>query len=147
MDDKLIVTVEILTDPEDCQIKKLEDEYLKEIGEEPLTEEKQELLSNAIREKKITFFVARCGYRIVGMCSVVKCFSTFACTDTGVFEDFYVEPAFREKGIARKLVEAAQGWSLEQGLCSLTVCCAPCDEGMYQSLGFDIPLGKNYAKI
>lgn len=30
---------------------------------------------------------------------------------------------------------------------SLTVCCAPCDEKMYQALGFDIGLGTTFAHI
>ncbi len=141
------IAIEVLADPEDWQLKKLENGFLKEIGEEPLSEEQQAQLSQAVRDGEITFFFAKRGYRAVGMCSVVKHFSTFACTDTGVFEDFYVEPAFRKKGIARMLAQAAQNWSCEQGLSSLTVCCAPCDEQMYQSLGFDTPLGKNLAKI
>ena len=132
------ITVEVLADPEDWQLKKLENGFLKEIGEEPATEEKQEQLAQAIQDGKITFFVAKRGYRTVGMCSVAKCFSTFACTDTGVFDDFYIEPVFRKKGIARKLVLAAQDWCKENGLASLTVCCAPCDEGMYQALGYDV---------
>lgn len=129
------------------ELLRLENRYLQEIGEQELTQEKQAQLFQAIRDEKITFFLATCGERVVGMCSVVKCFSTFACTDTGVFEDFYVDPVFRKKGIARMLAQTAQSWSCEQGLASLTVCCAPCDEQMYQSLGFDIPLGKTYAKI
>ena len=140
-------TVEALADAEDWQLKKLENGYLQEIGESPLTKEKQERLAAAVRDGRITFFLARRGYRAVGMCSVVKCFSTFACTDTGIFEDFYVEPAFRKQGIARKLARAAQAWSREQGLASLTVCSAPCDEKMYQSLGFETPLGAVFADI
>ena len=141
------ITVEILTAPEDWQLKKLENGFLKEIGEEPATEEKQEQLAQAIRDGEITFFVAKRGYRAVGMCSVAKCFSTFACTDTGVFDDFYIEPVFRRKGIARMLTQAAQDWCKENGLASLTVCCAPCDEGMYQALGFDVRLGSTFAHI
>ena len=141
------ITVEVLADPEDWQLKKLENGFLKEIGEEPATEEKQEQLAQAIRDGKITFFVAKRGYRTVGMCSVAKCFSTFSCTDTGVFDDFYIEPVFRKKGIARKLVLAAQDLCKENGLASLTVCCAPCDEGMYQALGFDTQLGYTFAHI
>ena len=141
------ITVEVLTDPEDWQLKKLENGFLKEIGELPATEEKQEQLAQAIRDGKITFFMAKRGYRTVGMCSVVKCFSTFACSDTGVFDDFYIEPVFRGKGIARKLVQAAQDWSRDNGLASLTVCCAPCDEGMYQALGFDTRLGTTFAHL
>ena len=141
------ITVEVLSDPEDWQLKKLENGFLKEIGESPATEEKQEQLARAIRDGKITFFVAKRGYRTVGMCSVAKCFSTFACTDTGVFDDFYIEPVFRKKGVARKLALVAQDWCKEKGLASLTVCCAPCDEGMYQALGFDVRLGSTFAHI
>ena len=145
--DDVPITVEILADPEDWQLKKLENGFLKEIGEEPATEGKQEQLTQAILDGKITFFVAKRGYRAVGMCSLAKCFSTFACTDTGVFDDFYIEPVFRKKGIARKLVLAAQDWCKENGLASLTVCCAPCDEGMYQALGFETRLGATFAHI
>ena len=143
----ILITVEVLSDPEDWQLKKLENGFLKEIGETPATEEKQERLAQAIRDGKITFFVAKRGYRTVGMCSVAKCFSTFACTDTGVFDDFYIEPVFRRKGIARKLAQVAQDWCKENGLASLTVCCAPCDEEMYQVLGFDVRLGSTFAHI
>ena len=141
------ITVEILVDPEDWQLKKLENGFLREIGESPATEEKQEQLAQAIRDGKITFFVAKRGYRAVGMCSVAKCFSTFACTDTGVFDDFYIEPVFRKNGIARKLAKAAQNWSKENSLASLTVSSALCDEGMYQVLGFDVRLGSTFAHI
>lgn len=141
------ITVEVLADPEDWQLKKLENGFLKEIGEQTLTEEQQEQLQQAIRDSKITFFVAKRGYRAVGMCSVAKCFSTFSCADTGVFDDFYIEPVFRRKGIARMLTQAAQKWSKENGLASLTVTCAPCDERMYQSIGFDMQLGTAFAHI
>ena len=141
------ITIEVLADPEDWQLKKLENGFLKEIGESPATEEKQKQLAQAILDGKITFFVAKRGYRAVGMCSVAKCFSTFVCTDTGVFDDFYIEPVFRRKGIARKLAQVAQDWCKENGLASLTVTCAPCDEGMYQALGFDVRLGSTFAHI
>ena len=141
------ITVEVLADSEDWQLKKLENGFLKEIGEQTLTEEQQEHLQQAIRDSKITFFVAKRGYRAVGMCSVAKCFSTFSCADTGVFDDFYIEPVFRKKGIACKLAEAAQTWCKKNSLASLTVTCAPCDEQMYQSLGFDVHLGNTYAHL
>lgn len=143
--DEVHITVEILSDSEDWQLKKLENGFLKEIGEQMLTEEKQEKLQQAIRDGKITFFMAKRGYRAVGMCSVAKCFSTYACSDTGVFDDFYIEPAFRRKGAARKLAQAAQQWCSDNTVSSLTVCCSPCDEGMYRALGFDVRLGSTFA--
>ncbi len=141
------ITAMILSDPKDWQLQKLENGFLKEIGEQILTKERQERLQQAIQNQKITFFVAKRGYRAVGMCSVTKCFSTFSCSDTGIFDDFYIEPVFRKKGIAQKLVQAAQNWCQENNITSLTVCCAPCDEKMYQALGFITRLGTTLAYL
>jgi len=145
--EEIPITVEVLMNPEDWQLKKLENGFLKEIGEPPATEEQQEQLSQAIREGRITFLLAKRGYRAVGMCSVAKCFSTYACSDAGVFDDFYIEPAFRGKGAARMLIQAAQKWSRENGLASLSVICAICDEGMYQALGFHTRLGSAFVQL
>ena len=145
--EEALFTVQVLDDPTDWQLLKLENGFKKDIGEESLTEELQKQLQKAIKDGKITFFVAKRGYRAVGMCSIAKCYSTFSCSDTGAYEDFYIEPAFRGKGIARKLAQAAQAWCKDNGISSLTVCCAPCDEKMYQALGFDIALGTTFAHI
>ena len=45
---------------------------------------------------------------MVGMCSVSRVFSTFACADIGVFEYLFVETVFRKQGLARQLASAAQ---------------------------------------
>ena len=140
-------TVEILKDLTDWQLLKLENGFKREIGEAALTKSQQEQLQRAVREERITFFMAKRGYRAVGMCSVAAYYSTFSCSNTGVYEDFYVEPAFRGKGLARKLAETAQNWCRENGIPSVTVCCAPCDETMYQALGFDTRLGTTFAHM
>ena len=140
-------TVEILKDPVDRQLMKLENGFKREIGEESLTKIQQKQLQKAVREGRITFFFAKRGYRAVGMCSVAAYYSTFSCSNVGVFEDFYIEPAFRNRGTARKLAEAAQSWCRENDIASLTVCCAACDEAMYQALGFNTSLGTTFAKM
>lgn len=134
---------------EDCgwQLRKLLCGYCSDIGETPPDEDGFARLAAAVKTGSITFFGAFRGARMVGMCSVARCFSTFACGDTGVFEDFYVEPVFRKQGAARRLADAALSWSREQGMASVTVCCAPCDEPMYRALGFTAPLGGMLAAL
>lgn len=140
-EERLPITVERLAGPDSWQLYKLENSFLAEIGEELLTQEKKGRLSAAVREGKIAFFLAMRGTRAVGMCSVAPCFSTFACGETGVFDDFYVEPPFRRQGAARLLVNAAQDWCRERGMASLTVGCCAGDVGMYRALGFELELG------
>ena len=140
------IAVSELANPEEDQLARLENDYLRQIGEPILTEEKRRALTEAIRAGRITFFIARRGAHAVGMCSVARCFSTFACSDVGVFEDFYVEPAFRGRGVARMLAQA-QEWCRANGVASLTVCSAPCDAEMYQALGFGMPLGTTFAYL
>lgn len=140
-------TVERLMNLREPQLRRLLRGFRVEIGEEPLDDAALDRLLVAMGRERIAFFVARRGFRIVGMCSVARCFSTFACGDTGVLDDFFIEPAFRKRGIARMLTRAAQDYGKAEGMASLTVCCAPCDEGMYQSLGFDTRLGATYAHL
>ena len=146
-EERLPITLEVLRDPEDWQLKKLMNGYKIAIGEETLTEEAQGRLTDAIQQGKITFLLAKRGTRAVGMCSVSRVWSSFCCGDTAVFEDFFVEPVFRNRGAARLLAEGAREWCAGEGITSLTVCCAPCDEGMYRSLGFEVPLGRTFACI
>lgn len=146
-EEKVPFTVEKLSDPTDWQLHKLLNSFLAEIGEEALAEEKKEKLCAAIKEGRIQFFLARRGCRAVGVCSVSRYWSSFNCGEVGVFDDFYIEPVFRRKGIARQLASAAQSWCREQSIPSLSVTCAECDVGMYRSLGFDSPLGITLAYI
>lgn len=144
-EEALPLRVERLTDPDGpelgWQLLKLENSFLAEIGEDPLTEVKKERLAAAVRAGRIAFFLALRGTRAVGMCSASPCFSTFACGETGVFDDFYVEPPFRRRGAARLLAQAARDWCRARGMASLTVGCSAGDVGMYRALGFELELG------
>ncbi len=133
--------VAIANAAEDWQLRRLENGFLHEIGEEKMDDARFGRLLSAMRDRRIQFFFAKTGMQTVGMASVVRSFSTFTCADVGVFDDFYVLPAFRGQGIARMLVRAARDWCAANGLACLNVCCAPCDEAMYSSLGFGAKLG------
>lgn len=112
--------------------------YKAEIGEDEPDGEAKDRLAAAMAENAITFYGAWDGSELIGCCSVTVGFSTFNYQPSGVFEDFYVRPAYRHKGIARRLVRCAYR---ESGVSSLTVGCADCDLAMYESLGFTVRLG------
>ena len=112
--------------------------YKFEIGEDAPSESDMEALAKAIAEERILFFGAWDGPVLTGCCSVTVGFSTFGYAPCGVFEDFYVRPAYRHRGIARELVKTAYR---ESGVLSMTVGCADCDVPMYRALGFTVRLG------
>ena len=138
------LNIEKLKEHDIAQLIECEQAYLADIGEEPMDKAAQERLRKAIEDGKIQFFTAKDNGKIIGMCSVVTAFSTFACTDSAVFEDFYVASVYRKLGAARLLVNVAADYCREIGASGLTVCCAPCDEAMYNSLGFEIKLGTEF---
>lgn len=121
---------------------RLQNSFRAEVGEAPLSSGEKARLTRAVQDGSITFFLLRQGLRPVGACSVSTLFSTFGCAPMAVFEDFYTEPVLRHTGGARLLARAAQDWCRAQGVSSLWVGCAPCDRGMYEALGFTLPLGE-----
>ncbi len=124
------------------ELKELQAAYKVEIGEDTPTEEDFKRLYRAIENEEIAFYGSRTEGELVACCSIAITFSTFNYERAGVFEDFYIKPEFRHKGIARKLVAFA--WE-QSGVGSLTVGCADCDVEMYKAIGFMIPLGNMLA--
>lgn len=117
---------------------KLQQAYKAEIHEDAPSKQDRGRLRAAIENGEILFYGAWEGDELVGCCSVTVGFSTFNYQRSGVFEDFYILPEYRHRGIARALVIVAYR---ESGVSSLTVGCADCDVKMYQALGFTVPLG------
>lgn len=124
------------------ELKTLQIAYKKEIGEDAPSTDDLENLRRAIQAEQIHFYGCFCEEQLVACCSLCVTYSTFNYGKAGVFEDFYIKPAYRHKGIARQL--AAYAYE-ESGVSSLTVGCADCDVAMYQAIGFGIPLGNMLA--
>lgn len=124
------------------ELKELQAAYKVEIGEDTPAEEDFKRLYRAIENEEIAFYGCRMEGELVACCSISITFSTFIYERAGVFEDFYIKPESRHKGIARKLVAFA--WE-QSGVGSLTVGCADCDVEMYKAIGFEIPLGNMLA--
>lgn len=120
----------------------LQKQYKAEIGEDIPNDISKKRLKDAISKGEILFFGAWEGDALVGCCSITVGFSTFDYMPSGTFEDFFICPDFRHKGIARQLVQFAYKSS---PISSMTVACAQCDIQMYKSLGFSIQLGSLFA--
>ncbi len=129
--------------PEDLdELWRLQIAYKAEIGEAAPTEEGRRALLDAVAEQRIYFYGCRQDGMLAACCSVSKLFSTFDYSVGGVFEDFYIMPEYRHRGIAGKLVRFAYECS---GVSTLTVGCAECDIPMYSAIGFGIKLGNMLA--
>ena len=120
----------------------LQKRYKTEIGEDDPCAADKASLAKAMTENKIAFYGVWEENNLIGCCSVTTGFSTFNYRPSGIFEDFYILPAYRHKGVARALVRFAYENS---GVRSMTVGCADCDLLMYKSLGFSIPIGNMLA--
>lgn len=115
--------------------------YKSDIGESPIVSEQMDSLLKALNEERIQFYGGFVEEKLVAMSSISVIFSTFSCSNSGIFEDFYVMPDYRKKGYARILVNEVLAACKAQGLDSLWVGCSDSDLNMYKSLGFEIPLG------
>lgn len=125
-----------------CELRALQTEYKRAIGEPLPTDADMESLRAALDERRICFYGCCAEGRLIACCSVARTYSTFDYGTGGVFEDFYIAPAYRHRGIARRLVRFAFERS---GVSSLTVGCADCDVDMYRALGFGRALGNMLA--
>jgi GNAT superfamily N-acetyltransferase len=76
------------------------------------------------------------------MCSVSLIYSTYAFRDSGIFEDFYIVPEYRKRGMAKMLTSFVFEECRKAGLSSLLVGCSDADREMYGHLGFDVRLGQ-----
>jgi GNAT superfamily N-acetyltransferase len=119
-------------------LRLLQTAYKNETGEEAPSAGDLQALADAVETGRILFYGCEDAGRLIACCSVSPVFSTFNYDKGGVFEDFYILPEYRHRGIAKDLVRFAFEQS---GVSSMTVGCADCDVGMYRALGFTVPLG------
>ena len=124
------------------QLWEMQKAYKAAVREDVPSDRDRERLRSALGEGRILFYGAWDGGRLAGCCSVTIGFSTFNYRASGVFEDFYILPEYRHRGIARALIRFARR---ESGVGSLTVGCADCDAQMYKALGFSVRLGNMMA--
>ncbi len=133
--------IEILKIENFDKIIPLIQDYKKSINEDVLKDIQFLDLKKAIIDNRITFYVAMKDETIVGMCSISTVFSTYKCEYIGIFEDFYIMPEYRKKGLAKSLTKFVFNDMKTKNINSVWVGCSNVDIEMYMHLGFDIKLG------
>ena len=124
--------------------------YAREIGEGPLSDDGKKRLFGAVKDGRITFFVARDTdtSKLIGMCSLSSAFSTFNDARTmGILEDLYVVPEKRKTGIASMLCSCLLNEAATLDFSSVIVSCSDKDMAMYRHLGFSDAIGHTLSAV
>ncbi|MCW8998502.1 MAG: GNAT family N-acetyltransferase, partial [Kangiellaceae bacterium] len=106
------------------QLVELLDNYAKDPmgGGEPLSPEvKNNLITELKNYPQLLSVIAYYDDKPAGLINCVLGFSTFKCKPLLNIHDVTVNPEFRGKGIARKLLQAAQDIAIDKGCCKLTL--------------------------
>ena len=109
-------------------------------GGEPLSDEVRARLGPALAEVPGAFaFIARLDGEAVGAATCFMGFSTFAARPLVNIHDVSVLPAYRGRGIARKLFTAIEDEARRRGACKVTLEVLSGNErakALYASLGY-----------
>jgi ribosomal protein S18 acetylase RimI-like enzyme len=109
-------------------------------GGEPLSDFAKAYLAEALAARPQAFsLLAYEGDAPVGLANCIEGFSTFACKPLVNVHDLAVLNSHRGKGIAQKLLEAAEAMARERGACKLTLEVLSGNQGavrLYERVGF-----------
>lgn len=119
-----------------AELHALQADFARSIGEPVPDDDALERVTGAMDAGRITFLLARDEGAPVGMCSLTISFSTYRAAPFGIFDDFYVVPERRGRGVARALVNAAVAEASAHGCRSVLIGCSDGDVGMWKHFGF-----------
>jgi len=83
--------------------------------QEPDDAGERRFLGKHLRDATSTLFFAQCDGKAVGFVQIFESWSTVRLAPVLILEDLFVEPAWRERGIARALIDAALAYARESG--------------------------------
>ena len=91
-------------------------------GGEALSDYSRKHLAEALaaRDDALTL-LAFDGEQAVGLLNAFEGFSTFYCKPLINIHDLYVAPSWRNRGLARRLIEAVETIARDRGCCKLTL--------------------------
>lgn len=91
-------------------------------GAEALSDYTRKNLIAALQQRpEYRALLAYDGDTAIGLCNCFEGFSTFACKPLLNIHDLYVADGYRNQGIARQLLAAAEDMARESGCCKLTL--------------------------
>ncbi len=82
---------------------------------------KENLVSEIQKRSDTTVILAFDGDKPAGLINCIEGFSTFACKPLVNIHDVYVDASARGKGVATKLLQAAEDLSIKKGCCKVTL--------------------------
>lgn len=110
-------------------------------GREPLSARTRERLAPLLAGRSDYIgFVARTDREPVGLVNCFEGVSTFKAAPLLNVHDVYVTPAWRGRGVARRLLEAAEDAARSRGCCKLTLEVLDGNAGalaLYRRIGFE----------
>ncbi|MCF6243262.1 MAG: GNAT family N-acetyltransferase, partial [Bacteroidales bacterium] len=90
-------------------------------GEELSDFTKKNLASEISKRTDTTVILAFDDEKPVGLINCIEGFSTFACKPLINIHDVYVDASARGKGVATKLLQAAEDLAIEKNCCKVTL--------------------------
>ncbi len=131
-----MVTVERASWDRADEVRSLLAAFARAVGEPPPDAEAWRRIAAAAQRDEIRFYLAREGTLAIGVASMTLGFSTYHGAPFAHFDDLYVVPDRRGRGVARLLLQALQRAALERGCASAMGGCSAGDVAMWEHLGF-----------
>ncbi|MBO5526262.1 MAG: GNAT family N-acetyltransferase [Clostridia bacterium] len=126
------------------QIVKLQRAYKISIGEAIPTAQGLSCLKEKFANHEIRFFGAFDGELLIGICSIVKMFSTFRYEYLGMIDDLYILTSYRRRGIAKQFID----YIFKNEDCStLGIFCSDENASVIKNIGFTFPIENTLLKI
>lgn len=82
---------------------------------------RKNLISTLKTRKECTIILAYDGNEAIGLCNCFEAFSTFACKPLLNIHDLYVAEAYRNRGIAKQMMQKAEQVAAEKNCCKMTL--------------------------
>jgi ribosomal protein S18 acetylase RimI-like enzyme len=121
------------------EVSKLFDQYRVFYQSSSDLEAARKFLQERFHKKDSTIFVVQDDEHIVGFTQLYPSFSSVSMKRVWILNDLFVEPAWRNKGVAKRLLRAAEDFARETEAVRITLATQISNtaaQALYESLGY-----------